>query len=208
MTRLTRNPMIRGTLGIYLDDRKISYFFKDDGGVLPVEATLYHEVSHQLLFELSGPSGYQRNAGNFWVFEGLGTYFETVEPQPDGSIRYGGRVGPRIAEARRRMIEENSLVPIARFVAFDREQFNDEVQGDPHLNYAQSIALAIFLMDGNRRTYRDGFLDYAADAYRGRLRAGSSTSLASRIGISFQELDQALENFLSPPLGPEGIAER
>ncbi|WP_145274760.1 DUF1570 domain-containing protein [Tautonia plasticadhaerens] len=208
LTRLTRNPKIKDTLGVYLDDRKTSYFFKDEGGELTVEATLYHEVSHQLLFELAGPSGYQRNAGNFWVFEGLGTYFETVSFQPDGSIRYGGRVGPRIAEARRRMVEEDSLIPIARFVTFDREEFNDALRGDPHLNYAESIALTVLLMDGDRRAYRDGFLDYAADAYRGRLRAGSSLSLASRVGMSYEQLDQELQEFLAPPLGTEGVAER
>lgn len=205
LSRLLRNPDIGETLGVYLDDRKISYFFKDEGGQLPVEATLYHEVSHQLLFELAGPSGYQRNAGNYWVFEGLGTYFETVTFQPDGSIRYGGRVGPRIAEARRRMIQGDALIPISRFVTLDRDEFNARTQGDPHLHYAQAIALTVLLMDGDRLANRDGFLDYAADAYRGRLRSGSSLSLASRVGMPYEQLDRKLQDFLAPPIDAEAV---
>ena len=76
-----------------------AYFYRDPDGQIPETATLYHEVSHQLLFETAGPNSYTKNIGNFWVFEGLGTYFETVTPQPDGSLEVGGLVGPRIAEA-------------------------------------------------------------------------------------------------------------
>ena len=76
-----------------------AYFYRDPDGQIPETATLYHEVSHQLLFETAGPNSYTKNAGNFWVFEGLGTYFETVTPQPDGSLEVGGLVGPRIDEA-------------------------------------------------------------------------------------------------------------
>src|SRR5262249_11143240 len=75
--------------------RAPAYFFRDPDGQLPVTATLYHEVSHQLLFETAGPNAYTKNAGNYWVFEGLGTYFETVQPQPDGSLEVGGLVGRR-----------------------------------------------------------------------------------------------------------------
>ena len=43
-------------------------------------ATLYHEASHQILFEI-GRQGraYDKNRANYWVLEGLGTYFETVD---------------------------------------------------------------------------------------------------------------------------------
>ena len=41
----------------------ISYFFNDVGGQLDVTSTLYHEASHQLLFESAGPDDYARNVG-------------------------------------------------------------------------------------------------------------------------------------------------
>ena len=80
----SQGPEIAKTLGFYRPPksggsrRMTAYFFRDPGGQLPVTATLYHEVSHQLLFETAGPNAYTRNVGNYWVFEGLGTYFETV----------------------------------------------------------------------------------------------------------------------------------
>ena len=75
---------IKDSLGFYdppksgRSGRAPAYFFHDPGGQLPVEANLYHEVSHQLLFETAGRNAYTSNVGNYWVFEGLGTYFETV----------------------------------------------------------------------------------------------------------------------------------
>ena len=107
-------PDIDQSLGYYnpprpgKGNRAPAYFFRDPGGQLPVTATLYHEVSHQLLFETAGPNGYTKNAGNYWVFEGLGTYFETVTPQPDGSLEVGGLVGERIAEARQSLADRAS----------------------------------------------------------------------------------------------------
>ena len=195
-TRL-RDPGIGETLGIYLDDQRISYFFKDDDGQLPVESTLYHEVSHQLLFELAGPTGYQRNAGNYWVFEGLGTYFETVRPRPDGSIQFGGPVGRRFEEARRRIVDLGQFVPTAELVTYDRDTFNARYgRGDVYLHYAEAMALAIFLMDVDRGLHRDGFLEYAADAYNGRLRGGSPPTLFSRVGRKAGDLDRDLLEFL------------
>ncbi len=200
-----RDPGIQDTLGIYLDTQKSSYFFKDEGGLLPVEATLYHEVSHQLLFELAGPSDYLLNAGNFWVFEGLGTYFETLESQPDGSIRYGGRVGPRFEEAHRRHVERDELIPISRFVTLDRATFNGSNGGDPHLHYAQAIALTVFLMDHDHGLYREAFLRYARDAYRGRLRGGAEKSLSTHLDREYHELDFGFQEFVAQPIGPERV---
>ncbi len=104
LTPLTTDE-IDNSLGYYCPprsgkgNRAVAYFFRDLGGQLPVTATLYHEVSHQLLFETAGPNAFTKNVGNYWVFEGLGTYFETVTPQPDGSIEVGGLVGERLAAA-------------------------------------------------------------------------------------------------------------
>ena len=98
-----------------------AYFFRDPDGQLPVTATLYHEVSHQLLFETAGPNAYTRNVGNYWVFEGLGTYFETVLPQPDGSLEVGGLAGPRIEAAIRALVGQRTAHPAGRVHCARRE---------------------------------------------------------------------------------------
>ncbi len=149
--------------------RSPAYFFRDPDGDLPVTANLYHEVSHQLLFETAGPNRYTRNAGNYWVFEGLGTFFETVEPQPDGSIAYGGRVGRRMEEAIHTMVGQERTIPLERFVGYDEAAFG---RRDPqlYLRYQEAMALTVFLMQWHDGAYRDGFLDYVRDAYHGGIK--------------------------------------
>lgn len=193
---------IEGSIGFYLppgDARKLgvvptSSFFRDEGGDLPVTATLFHEASHQLLFESAGPAGYERNDGQFWVFEGLGTYFETMNVRTDGSIEIGGPVGARLQEARRRLVDQKELIPTRRFVAMGRDRFNDE--SGVHLHYQQAMALTTYLMQHQGGEYRDAYLDYVRDAYRGRLRRGGGRSLEDRLGVSYERLDEELVTYL------------
>ena len=103
-----------------------AYFFRDPRGQLPVTATLYHEVSHQLLFETAGPNAYTRNVGNYWVFEGLGTYFETVCLSRTARSRSAASSGAAIEEAIRALVGKGQLIPLAEFIAFDQNAFNSE----------------------------------------------------------------------------------
>jgi len=175
-------------------NRAHAYFFRDVDGQLPVTATLYHEVSHQLLFETAGPNAYTKNAGNYWVFEGLGTYFETVTPQPDGSLEVGGLVGERIAAARQ-SLSDGRFVPLEQFLMLDQNTFNrpDRIHG----NYQQAMALAVFLMQWKDGTYRDAFLDFVRDAYRGRIKRGTGRSLEDRLGERVAVLDAQFRDFLA-----------
>lgn len=169
-----------------------SYFFKDDANAIASHATLYHEASHQILFETAGKTSYDTNRTNYWVWEGLGTYFETVEPQEDGTILVGGLVGPRIEQARLRAAR-GDYVPLTRFTAMSEEKFWEDKEVAIFRNYAQSMALAVFLLHGEDGRYREAFLDYAADAYRGKVKA---SSLADRLGVPFATLDDQFKAYL------------
>jgi Protein of unknown function (DUF1570) len=169
-----------------------SYFFKDDTNPIAAHATLYHEASHQILFESAGKSSYDTNRTNFWIWEGLGTYFETVEPQGDGTILVGGLVGPRIEQARLR-VERDDYVPLGKFAAMDKEKFWEDRKEGIFRNYAQSMALAVFLLHGEDGKYREAFLDYVASAYRGKVKA---SSLADRLGVPFATLDKEFRAYL------------
>jgi hypothetical protein len=174
-------------------NRATAYFFRDAGGVLPVTATLYHEVSHQLLFETAGPNAFTKNVGNYWVFEGLGTYFETVTPKADGSLEVGGLVGERLAAARR-TLADGRFEPLEVFLRLDQAGFNrpDRI----HDHYQQAMALAIFLMQADRQTHRDAFLEYVRDAYRGRIKRTTGRSLEDRIGVAVREIDERYRAYL------------
>ena len=182
-----------------------AYFYRDPDGQIPETATLYHEVSHQLLFETAGPNSYTKNFGNFWVFEGLGTYFETITPQPDGSLEVGGLVGPRIAEAYQSLVVRHDSIPMAKFVAFDESTFRDKIQ--IYHNYQQAMALTVFLMQWNQGAYRDAFLDYVRDAYHGRIKRGTGRPLQDRLQQPYATLEKQFLTFLkdakAAQLGPE-----
>jgi hypothetical protein len=189
-----------GSIGFYdtptggSNKRSRAYFFRDPDGELPVTANLYHEVSHQLLFEMAGSNAYTKNAGNYWVFEGLGTYFETVSPQQDGSIEVGGGVGRRFEEAVRVLVGQGRIVPMAEFIDMDLNAFNRHE--DIRFHYKQATALAIFLMQWHDSIYRDGFLDYVQDAFHGRIKRGSGRSLQDRVGQTYSTLDSQFLGFL------------
>lgn len=192
-------PHVDKELGRYLPPRREgrktiggrSYFYSDPGGLLAAHATLFHEASHQLLFESNGRSRFERNIGNYWVWEGLGTYFETVEEQADGSLSVGGLVGPRIKEAQARIVGRGEYVPIADLVRMGQRAFEEEPA--IYLHYAESMALVVFLMDGEAGKYRDDFLGYVRDAYQGKVKP---KSLEERLGVDSKTLDKQFQAFL------------
>jgi Protein of unknown function (DUF1570) len=203
----------RTNLGIYVPKKdspvfgKVSYFFNDVNGQLDVESTLYHEASHQLLFETAGPDDYGRNVGNFWVFEGLGTYFETLQHQPDGNLRIGGLIGPRIAQAQKRLLVDHDFLPIADLVACSKFQFwGKNGGGSVYRNYAEAMALAVFLMQAGHERYREPFLEYIQDAYKGRFRASAGKPLArpldDRLGARYPDLDREFLEYLGRGMKP------
>jgi hypothetical protein len=201
--RTNRGEDVSESLGIYIppakNERRVpAYFFLDKGGQLDVTATLFHETSHQLLFESTSisPASFRKNMGNYWVFEGLGTYFETVSPQPDGSFQVGGFVSPRIEVARIRLLDRGELVPVERLVRLGQNGFNNSEK--IHLHYAEAMALAVFLMDGRGGQYREDFLDYVRDALRGQLRGDGGHALDDRIGVPYKTLEAEFLAELKP----------
>lgn len=193
------------SLGIYVPPRldkrfrRRSYFFREPGGAIDTDSTLYHEASHQLLFEQAGDDHYAQNVSNYWIFEGLGTYFETLQVEPDGSLRIGGLVGPRLANARARLIDNAEMVPLDQFVPMSERAFG--ARQSIRLYYSEAMALAVFLMQAEDGRYREAFLDYARDAYKGRFRPGSGVPLDVRLGRSYTDLQHDFLEYLAqiPP---------
>jgi hypothetical protein len=65
-----------------------------------------------------------------------------------------------------------------------------------YLNYQQAMALTVFLMQWHQGTYRDAFLDYVGDAYRGRLRRTTGRSLQDRLGQPYSTIQEQFLAFL------------
>ncbi len=93
----TRYPVdkVERSLGFYDPPRSSTgripaYFFRDPDGDLPDTANLYHEVSHQLLFETSGPNHYTQNVRELLGLRGAGDLFRDGRT-PARRVARGGR---------------------------------------------------------------------------------------------------------------------
>jgi hypothetical protein len=124
----------------------------------------------------------------------LGTYFETITPRPDGSIEVGGLVGRRIEEAIRSLADQGRVIPLAEFVDLDQASFNSKDR--IYVHYQEAMALTVFLMQWHQGTYRDGFLEYVRDAYRGRIKHRPGQFLQDRLGQPYTVVDSQLRAFL------------
>ena len=107
----------------------------------------------------------------------MGTYFETLQLNDDGSVRIGGLVGRRNEEAKIRLVAADALEPLNTFVQNDVKAFNADRLIYRH--YQQASALTSLLMDGHGGDYREPFLVYLRDACKGSLRRGSGHSLSN-----------------------------
>ena len=88
-------------------------------------------------------------------------------------------VGERITAARQ-TFAAGRFLPVGQFLLLDQNAFNrpDSI----HDHYQQAMALTVFLMQWKDETYREAFLDYVRDAYRGRIRLRTGRSLEDRLG--------------------------
>ena len=161
-----------------------AYFYRDPDGQIPETATLYHEVSHQLLFETAGPNSYTKNAGNFWVFEGLGTYFETVMPQPDGSLEVGGLVGPESTKPISSLVVQRRRGADGGIRRLRRVQVSGQGSDLSELS-ASDVALTVFLMQWNQEptatTFSTTFVTLTTDGSNGQWAIALRESAASAV---------------------------
>ncbi|HEX4412058.1 MAG TPA: hypothetical protein VH107_00420 [Lacipirellulaceae bacterium] len=185
-------PQVGKTLGLYNDATHIANFFAGDKNSA---STLYHEAVHQL-FQESKPTG--KHIGllaNFWVVEGVATYFESLTEHVDSRaglyFTVGDlTVGERLQFARKRM-GEGYYIPIGELARLGRGELQHSPQIIPI--YGESCALAAFLIDGEQGRYREPFVRYLQAVYAGKDNEGS---LAELTESSFTELDAQFRRYL------------
>ena len=121
-----------------------------------------HELTHQLLFEsLRWNEGSNRREANFWAAEGIASYMEAWFWSEGGwqympmkgypQTELGHQAISRCKQARNAL---EKLKPLAAFVAESYPEFDQAAE----LSYAQSAALAQFLLDAKGPVCRSKFL--------------------------------------------------
>ena len=187
-----RQPRIAETLGIYFDaDREAHFFAGDDQNV----ATLNHEAVHQLFQETRPAARHVGEVANFWIVEGIATYFESLREHrdPEAGLYYtiGDSSAGRLPAARERLLVEKFYVPLDELTRLGKY----DLQRYPELAklYSQSAGLAALLMDGEGGRYREPLVVYLSAIYAGR---DKPQSLSEATGSSMAELDAAYRRYL------------
>ena len=192
VSRLIRkNAKIEITNGIYMPDERISHFFNDPDS--DTESSLYHEATHQILFELQAvPHEIGINA-NFWIIEGLACYMESFR-QKDGKVTVGTPSNIRFYWAQRRWVEENFYAPLGQLSPLGRVRF----QNSPSLRqlYSQSSGLTHFFLHYNGGVYRDALIEYVSKIYGPPPRRGAIPGLDQLTGVSYEDLDQQYRGYI------------
>jgi len=187
-----RQPRIGETLGIYFDADREAHFFAGDE---QDPGTLYHEAVHQLFQETRPAARHVGGLANFWIVEGVATYFETLteHDDPAAGLYYtiGESTAGRLPAARERLVAEEFYVPLDRLVAWGK----DDLQRQPELAkiYSQLAGLSAFLMDAREARYREPLVRYLTAVYAGR---DDPQSLATLTGRSYGGLDAEYRQFI------------
>lgn len=189
-----KQPLIDGTLGIYFDRDRRSYFYA--GKETDDAAVVYHEATHQLFQEMRRAKEEVGSRGNFWIVEGIACYLESLEIR-DGCAYLGSPRAGRLPAARQRALKDDFYVPLSMLVRWTAT----DIQRHPDIAkiYSQSAGLATFLMQGKAGAYREALMAYLEAVYAGR---ADERTLARLTAASYEQLDAEYRAFLAETSAP------
>ncbi|MBC8874289.1 MAG: hypothetical protein H8E44_33050 [Planctomycetes bacterium] len=181
-------PLLKMTVGIYLEAKKTAYFYVGEESTAHI---WFHEITHQLFSETGRVESGAGLDANFWMVEGVALHMESLQRMSD-YYTIGGIDAERLQYARYRALNEGFYVPLDQLAALGRRALQE------HENirrlYSQSAGLASFLMDYRRGLYREAMVDYLIAIYQGRDRA---QTLATATGVPLSTLDKQYREFLN-----------
>jgi hypothetical protein len=128
-----------------------------------------------------------------WALEAAACYMESLK-ETDFGFTAGGRRNGRVPAARERLLNDNYFIPLRKLSKLGRIA----LQNDPELPkiYSQLSGLADFFMNGERGRYRNAFVEYLVQLYRGTAEQETLWKLCRK---SPEELDIAYKRYLSSP---------
>jgi len=180
-------PQIEVTNGLYYTRDRTSYFFATPDGIANYD-TLYHEATHQFLYENSPINRDIAEEANFWIVEGLACYMESYRATPD-TIGLGDPNHIRIEAARYRLLEDRYYIPLKPFTSMGLKEFQADL-ANIQKNYSQASGLAHFFMNYGDGQYRDALMMHLRQLYLPPRRGRPVQGLDELTGESFDELDR------------------
>ncbi len=201
-----RIPQAGITNGMYIPEDRIVYTYYNPDPSADMRGTLFHESTHQLLFESLVPPHPIADNANFWAIEGIACYMESAELGPKGIVRVGNPGYSRFQIARYRYVKDGFYIPLAQFTRMGKDEF----QHHPQIArlYTQAAGLTYFFLHYDGGKYKDAFVQFLAQIYgvNSRRKPTRVQSLAELTGVSFEELDKQYGQFMRslPNLLPPG----
>ncbi len=148
------------SVGYYSPDDQLSFFYPDAN----LQATLFHELTHQLLAEASQLRGTSKagDKNRFWLIEAVALYMESLTPALH-HWRLGGWLAPRMQAARYRAVHDGYWLAPEELDAIRLEDWKK--REDIAQLYTHAAGLAHFFMDRRlpRATGEASAADQAAD---------------------------------------------
>jgi hypothetical protein len=185
-------PRVVETMGIYFDTLHQAHFF---AGADQDAGTIYHETVHELFQESRLGAKRAAEKANFWLIEGIATYFETMnehrDPQAGLCYTIGQSSKGRLPAARERLLKDHQYIPLAQLTKWGRV----DMQAQPNLArvYSEASGMAAFLMDAEHAKYREPLVQYLQAVYAGH---DDPQTLSKLTGRSYPELDGEYRQFM------------
>ncbi|MFP6765024.1 MAG: DUF1570 domain-containing protein, partial [Planctomycetaceae bacterium] len=193
MQRLKKeNPQIAITNGIYMPDHKVSYFY--DNRETNTESTLYHEATHQILYQLHPQKRPIAEREHFWIIEGIACYMESYRNQ-NGRISIGNPESIRFQAARYRLLHESYQIPLARLAEMGKLAFQNDSR--IAMNYSQSSGLTHFFMHYQEDRYRDALIEHIRRLYQAGPQRGRVAGLDMLTETGYTTLDRQYREYLA-----------
>jgi hypothetical protein len=168
-------PALKQAPGFFSNEDQVAHFFPvPSNATTTLEDVVRHEGAHQVSYFLWKAADSPQRRPHFWVWEGWGTYFESVQNR-DGKIVIGNAHHARVKEAREKAA---TLLPLEDFVKLDQAG----VAG----KYPQCAALALFFMNADDGKYREKFVEYVRIVHEARAEAATFETVFGRRPKDFQ----------------------
>jgi hypothetical protein len=191
--RLVRNnPQIAISNGIYSPDERVSHFYVDANS--DIESTIYHEATHQILYELDPKPRRIADHEHFWIIEGFACYVESFRPKEDG-VSIGDPDYVRFYFAKKNLVKDGFFVSLDRFASLSKNAYQDPLQISER--YSQASGLVHFYMHFNGGQYRDALIDHFAALYRPIAPGFRVGGMDQYTGVNYSELNRQYRDYIS-----------
>jgi hypothetical protein len=145
---------------------------------------LFHEATHEILYNTAERTKNARGEIPAWLDEGLAEYMGCCMSGLDGHALFvPGATAPGHFKVH---AEARQPYDLARVLTFNSGDFMATSRSD--LKYAEAYTLVHFLLNGDGGRHKKGFLDFVRSAYKGQ---SSSTHFRDALGGNERELEQA-----------------